>query len=149
MLGLFLFVALVAALAATGYRVVRRLRRRRALAALAGGSPETAFEIEAFSEIEDHLAHRECPCGGLLESLGERTVRDVRFPREKVASIDRRTQREKDAHLPAGKDPRVRHAKVTSIRPEHDVRILRVVRVECLRCEERGEVWFDATRAYQ
>jgi hypothetical protein len=30
-----------------------------------------------------------------------------------------------------------------------DGRILRIVRVECRRCEERGEVWFDATRAYQ
>lgn len=105
MLGIFLFVALVAALAASGYRVLRRRRRRVALAQLAGGSRETALEIDAFSEIEDHLVHRECPCGGLLMSLGERS--------EPVSP-----------------------------------RILRVVRVECRRCEQRGEVWFDATRAY-
>lgn len=29
-----------------------------------------------------------------------------------------------------------------------DTRILRVMRVECRRCEDRSEVWFDATRAY-
>lgn len=27
-------------------------------------------------------------------------------------------------------------------------RVLRVVRAECGRCEERTEVWFDATRAF-
>lgn len=27
-------------------------------------------------------------------------------------------------------------------------RVLRVVRAECARCEERTEVWFDATRAF-
>ncbi len=29
-----------------------------------------------------------------------------------------------------------------------DGRVLRVVRVECRRCEELGEVWFDASQAY-
>lgn len=34
-------------------------------------------------------------------------------------------------------------------RSENDgERILRVVAIECGRCEERGHVWFDATRAY-
>jgi hypothetical protein len=104
-LWLALSLALIAALIATGYRRVRRGRRRRALAALTGGSRATALEIDAFSDIEEHLAHRECPCGGLLMSLGERS------------------------------------------QAEGDL-ILRVVRVECRRCEELGEVWFDATRAY-
>ncbi len=106
MIGLLLFAALVAALAATGIRRLRRLRRRRALAALPGGSRATAIEVDAFSEIDDHLRSRECLCGGLLASLGERSE-------------------------PNG----VNH-------------ILRIVCVECRRCEERGEVWFDATRAY-
>jgi len=104
-LWLAISLALVAALVATGARRMRRRRRRRAFAALPGGSRETALEIEAFSDIEDHLSRRECPCGGLLASLGERSE-------------------------PAG------------------ARILRVVRVECRRCEDLGEVWFDATRAY-
>jgi hypothetical protein len=104
-IGILLALALVAALIATGLRVSRRRRRRRALGALDGGSRATAIEIDAFSDIEDHLAVRPCPCGGLLRSLGERSE-------------------------PAGP------------------RILRVVRVECMRCEDRAEVWFDATRAY-
>ncbi len=105
MLWLALTVALLLALAFTGYRKVRRLRFRRALAALEGGSRASALEIDAFSEIEDHLAVRECPCGGLLASLGERSEPDGQ-------------------------------------------RIFRVVRVECRRCEELAEIWFDATRAY-
>jgi hypothetical protein len=107
--GLLLFAALVAALAAAGYRTFRRRKRRRLLAALPGGCRESAIEVEAFSEIEDHLRVRECPCGGLLASLGERSETE---------------------------------GKGVS-------RILRVVRVECRRCEELSEVWFDATRAYQ
>jgi hypothetical protein len=105
MLWLALTVALLLALAASGYRSVRRLRFRRALSALDGGSRDSALAIDAFSQIEDHLASRECPCGGLYASLGERSE-------------------------PAGG------------------RILRIVRVECRRCEERTEIWFDATRAY-
>jgi hypothetical protein len=108
--GLLLALALVAALAAAGYRVLRRRRRRRLLAALPGGARESAIEVEAFSEIEDHLRVRECPCGGLLASLGERSENTL---------------------------------------GQRDARILRVVRVECRRCEELSEVWFDATRAYQ
>jgi hypothetical protein len=104
-LGLAIAVALIVALAASGYRLSRRIRRRRAMAELEGGSRASAFEIDAFSDIEDHLLRRECPCGGLFASLGERSE------------------------------------------PDGD-RILRVVRVECRRCEERAEIWFDATRAY-
>jgi hypothetical protein len=104
-IGLFLVAALLAALSASGYRVVRRRGLRQRLAALPGGSRATAIAVEAFSEIDDHLARRGCRCGGLLSSHGERSEPD-------------------------------------------GSRILRVVRVECRRCEERGEVWFDATLAY-
>ncbi|HEY2772499.1 MAG TPA: hypothetical protein VGK20_00470 [Candidatus Binatia bacterium] len=106
MISLLLAFALLAALAASLWRLLRRRRFARALAALPGGARATALAIDAFSQIEDHLAHRECPCGGNLSTLGERS--------ENVAG-----------------------------------RILRVVRVECGRCEERSEVWFDATSAYQ
>ena len=105
MLWLAISVALGLAVGASAWRVWKRRRLRRALAALEGGSRATALEIEAFSDIEEHLMHRECPCGGLFASLGERS------------------------------EP-------------GDGRILRVVRVECRRCEERAEIWFDATRAY-
>jgi hypothetical protein len=104
-IGLVLVAALLAALAATGYRAARRHRLRRRLAGLAGGSRATAIAVEAFSEIDDYVSRRECRCGGLLASHGERSEPD-------------------------------------------GSRILRVVRVECRRCEERGEVWFDATLAY-
>lgn len=112
MTGLVLFGALVAALAVTAARRLRRIRRRRRLAALPGGSRATAIGIDAFPDIEDHLARRECPCGGLLASLGERS--------ESAPQAGRR-----------------------------GALLLRVVRVECRRCEDRGEVWFDVTRAYQ
>ena len=105
MIGLLLLAALLAALGATGLRRLRRLRRQRAMSALPGGSRATAFEVDAFSGIDEHLEHRECRCGGLLSSHGERS--------ENTGG-----------------------------------RMLRVVRVECRRCEERGEVWFDVTRAY-
>ena len=105
MIGLVLLAALLAALSVTGYRWLRRRRLGSRLAAIDGGSRATAIAVEAFSEIDDHLAKRECRCGGLLASHGERSE-------------------------PNG------------------ARILRVVRVECRRCEERGEVWFDATLAY-
>lgn len=105
MIGLVLVAALLAALSATGYRFLRRRRLSRRLAGLAGGSRATAIAVEAFPEIDDHVVRRECRCGGLLASHGERSETD-------------------------------------------GSRILRVVRVECRRCEERGEVWFDVTLAY-
>ncbi len=110
MIGLLLAAALLAALAASGLRVLRRTRRRRALAALPGGSRGSAIGIEGFAEIDAHLSARRCRCGGLLSALGERSVLAAR---------------------PSGGEQR-----------------LRIVRVECRRCEERSEVWFDATLAY-
>lgn len=124
MTGLLLLAALLAALAASGYRTLRRHRRRRALAALAGGSRVTALAVDDFRDIDQHLATRECPCGGLLASHGERSERhEVRGDAASrgAAAMGR--------------------SSTTSI-------LLRVVRVECRRCEERSEVWFDVTRAY-
>jgi hypothetical protein len=103
--GLLLGLALVAALVASGLRLVRRRRLERELAALPGGSRATALVVEDFAAIDAHLAGRGCRCGGRLRSHGERSE-------------------------PAGD------------------RVLRVAKVECERCERRGEVWFDASRAY-
>jgi len=103
--GLLLTVALLAALAASGWRWRRRRRLARELAALPGGSRATALAVEDFSAIDAHVARRECRCGGRLQAHGERSEPDGQ-------------------------------------------RVLRVVRVECRRCERRGEVWFDASRAY-
>lgn len=130
MTGLVLLAALLAALAAAGWRTLRRVRRRRLLRALPGGSRESAIEVEAFSEIEDHLRVRECPCGGLLASLGERSETHAGKRSETRAGERRETQ--------AGQ-----RSGTTGV-----AHILRVVRVECRRCEELSEVWFDATRAY-
>lgn len=105
MTGLAIALALLAALAASGYRLTRRVRLRRQLAALPGGSRATAVAVEAFPQMDEHLLRRECRCAGLLAVHGERseTVDQHRY---------------------------------------------RIARVECRRCEERGEVWFDVTRAY-
>lgn len=95
----------MAALAVSGWRWQRRVRYRRRLADLPGGSRTSALAIDDFADIDAHLAARRCPCGGTLASLGERSEPDGQ-------------------------------------------RVLRVARVECRLCEERGEVWFDASRAY-
>ncbi|HYC55567.1 MAG TPA: hypothetical protein VEL28_11605 [Candidatus Binatia bacterium] len=74
MIGLLLTLVLVAALTASGYRWQRRLRFRRALAALPGGSEPTAIEVDGFGDIDFHLQQRICPCGGRVQSLGERSA---------------------------------------------------------------------------
>jgi hypothetical protein len=106
LIGLILTLALLAALAFSGERILRGKRLRRRLAALPGGSSETAIEIESFADIEEHLDKRDCRCGGALRVLGERSER-------------------------AG---------------DH---ILRVVHVECYRCEETQWLYFNATQVYQ
>lgn len=73
MIGLLLGLALLAALGFSGYRRLRRTRRRLALAALEGGSPATALLVESFADIDEHLKGRICPCGGRLSLLGERS----------------------------------------------------------------------------
>lgn len=135
MIGLVLLAALLAALAAAGWRTLRRMRRRSLLRALPGGSRESAIEVEAFSEIEDHLRVRECPCGGLLASLGERSETSRGEIERKERSDTQRRERSDPQRMERGN-------------PKRMERILRIVRVECRRCEELSEVWFDATRAY-
>ena len=74
MTGLLLTLALLAAVGASAWRWNRRRRLRAALASLPGGSAETAIAIEAFSDIDGHLHARICPCGGRLQTLGERSA---------------------------------------------------------------------------
>lgn len=73
MTSLLLTLALLAALGFSAWRRRRRTRLRRALAALPGGSAATAVEVDAFGGIDEHLRLRQCPCGGRLKLLGERT----------------------------------------------------------------------------
>jgi len=71
--GLALALALIAALGVTAWRRVRRVRLQRALAALPGGSAASAVAVETFAGIDEHMRLRQCPCGGRLDLLGERT----------------------------------------------------------------------------
>jgi hypothetical protein len=71
--GLVLALVLVAVLVVVGWRRLRRVRRDRAWAALEAGSAATALVVERYDEIDAHVRARECPCGGRLEPVGERT----------------------------------------------------------------------------
>lgn len=71
MTGLVLGLAVLVAVAAVGWRRLARARLRQAAAHQPGASLELAIPIRAFGEIEDHLAHRWCHCGGYLERRGE------------------------------------------------------------------------------
>jgi hypothetical protein len=75
-LGLFLTLALVLALAFAGHRWQRRARMRRRLAALPGGSVETALAAESFSAIDEEIRRRRCPCGGRFDAYGEGSRED-------------------------------------------------------------------------
>jgi hypothetical protein len=103
--GLLLTAALLAALLASGWRMLRRRRLEGELAVLPGGSRATAIPVEDFTAIDAHVSRRGCRCGGRLKACGERSEPDGQ-------------------------------------------RVLRVALVECNNCERRGEVWFDASRAY-
>jgi hypothetical protein len=73
MIGLVLTLALLVALAASGWRFWRRARVARMIGALPGGSERTALEVTSFDEVDDHLYTRECPCGGRYSVRGEGT----------------------------------------------------------------------------
>lgn len=97
--------ALLAALIAVGWRLLkRRLDRTRnasVAAQLPGLSPDKAIGAPSFGEMDDVLRRFPCPrCGGSLISMGEGTQ-------------------------------------------HHHGRELRVVRLECLRCEEPCRLYFD------
>jgi hypothetical protein len=67
-----LFVAaIVAAVLAMGARRWRRASLRRAAETQPGASPDLAIHVRSYTEMDDHLAHRWCHCGGYLERTGE------------------------------------------------------------------------------
>jgi hypothetical protein len=76
LIGLLLTTALIVALAAAGLRVLRRRKIRRVAATLPGAQPENAIRLQDFSGIDEALRARRCICGGILTSLGERSLRD-------------------------------------------------------------------------
>jgi hypothetical protein len=67
--------AILAALGLSGFRLLARRRsaasRERALASTPGMSPENPLRIGSFTEIDDAVDTLRCPCGGLLERIGE------------------------------------------------------------------------------
>jgi len=69
--GLALTLALVVALSVSGYRLVRRLRLRRRMAALPGATADSAMPVASFDEIDLEVARRRCVCGGRYDSHGE------------------------------------------------------------------------------
>jgi len=85
-LTLLLVLALLAALVATGLRRRRRTALRQAAATREGATLERAIYVRDFADIDDHLTHRWCHCGGYLERTGEGS-RDVGGRRYRVARL--------------------------------------------------------------
>lgn len=83
-----LFVAaIVAALAAMGYRRYQRARREEAARHRPGASLEDPIYIRSFSEMDEHIRKRWCACGGFLELKGEGT-REQDGRRYRVARLE-------------------------------------------------------------
>ena len=73
MIGVLLTLALLAALAASLRRVMRRRRIASVAESLPGAAPEHAIAVGDIGSIDGALRARRCICGGLLTSLGERS----------------------------------------------------------------------------
>jgi len=86
MVGLLLVAAIVTALVAMGTRRWRRRRLQRAAASRPGSSLERAIPIRSYEDIDHHLGHRWCACGGYLERRGEGT-RHAGSRRYRVARV--------------------------------------------------------------
>ena len=71
MLGFFIAIALLLALAFSARRVWLRRRLVRLMRALPGGKPESAIAIWSFGDVDDHVRARRCACGGRFDVLGE------------------------------------------------------------------------------
>jgi hypothetical protein len=73
--GLLIAVALLAALAFTGWRAfaARRSAKRHAhaLEQQPGMSPDNPLTIASFTEMDEAVDTFRCPCGGLLDRIGE------------------------------------------------------------------------------
>jgi hypothetical protein len=83
---LLLVAALVAAMVALGRRRWRRARLRRLAETRPGASPALAIPVTTFGEMDDHLRHRRCACGGYLERRGEGS-RELAGQRFRVARL--------------------------------------------------------------
>ena len=70
-MGLFLQLALVAALAVASWRLVRRLRARRMLRRLPGVTADNAMTLSSLEAIDEEVARRRCHCGGRFDVRGE------------------------------------------------------------------------------
>ncbi len=71
MTAIFFVLAIAAAL---GAMALRRHRRKQVLLAASeqpGATLDNAIWVRSFDEIDDHLRHRWCVCGGILEPQGE------------------------------------------------------------------------------
>lgn len=75
MTGLLFGGAVILAVAVVAARSLKARRARRAhrdeLARRPGYSPDRPLRIGSFDEIDDAIATWRCPCGGLLDRIGE------------------------------------------------------------------------------
>lgn len=83
---LLLALVVMLAVAATGWRRLRRARLRRALAELPGGAPEHPIAIRSFAEMDQEVARRRCPCGSRFALAGEGS-REIGEQRFRVAQL--------------------------------------------------------------
>jgi hypothetical protein len=85
MAGLLFGIAILLALGAVGWRVLSRARARsaheRALAQTPGLSAENPLRIRDFDELDDAVELTRCPCGGLLDRIGEGSRQGMRVVR--------------------------------------------------------------------
>ncbi|MBI5545997.1 MAG: hypothetical protein HY901_19065 [Deltaproteobacteria bacterium] len=75
MAGLLFTLALLAALGVFAARRIlqgrAKRKRKRTIADRPGYSPDKPVKISGFDEIDDAIAMWRCPCGGLLDRIGE------------------------------------------------------------------------------
>jgi hypothetical protein len=83
---LLLVAALAAAMIALAGRRWRRARLRRLADTRPGASPALAIPVTTFAEMDEHLRHRRCPCGGYLERRGEGS-RELSGQRFRIARL--------------------------------------------------------------
>ncbi|MFP6625836.1 MAG: hypothetical protein VCA74_02085 [Deltaproteobacteria bacterium] len=70
-MGLPLTLALLAALGFSAYRLLRRQRLKKVLAALPGASVANAIKVDSFDAIDSEVGRSRCLCGGRYDRRGE------------------------------------------------------------------------------
>jgi len=73
MITIFFVLAIVAAVAAVGWKKYAKARARRASFQGPGSSPEEAIPIRSFDDMDAQIRHRRCHCGAFLSLAGEGT----------------------------------------------------------------------------